>query len=287
MMIQSAEIHWHITDVCHYNCDYCPPKYRANKNNQPIEKYIEVVNKLQNSRYKHADSITWKIGGGEPLAFGGLSRLLKEIKSRPCNLRLDTSGGDTWFNFVEVKDIVDSVKLTHHHWQNISVLEFIIDQCAESNKSLHIVIPLTPGRVKEDKELVAVLQSKNLSVKEQPLKDENGNLWPGYSRREMNIIMGLPEDWEPPPPSYSPNPPYIDLAVAPDDGSPSYKGQPCYAGVDYIFISGRGYISASECGGRDLGNVFEDNWQAPDAAFACPMLWCRSKLDRKRIRTGV
>jgi len=285
-MIEQAEIHWHITDKCHYDCEYCPTRYRAGKNTNGIEKYLDVVKKLQDSRYKHAKSIYWKIGGGEPLAFNGLTTLLKEIKKQPSTIRLDTSGGDTWFNFVEVKNLIDIVKLTHHHWQNISVLEFIIDTCKENQVDMIIEIPLTPGRVKEDLALVDELRGRGVNARKQELRDEHNNLWPGYSRREMNIIMGLPEDWEPPPPGYNPNPPYVDLSVAPDDGSPSYTGKPCYAGVDYLFISGRGYTNASECGGRELGNVFDDNWQAPTTAFACPMLWCRSSKDRQRIRVN-
>ena len=285
-MIPQAEVHWHITDRCNYGCDYCPTRYKAGKNNHGIDEYLSVVRKLQDSRYKHAESIKWKIGGGEPLSFDGLSTLLKEIKKKPATIRLDTSGGDTWFNFAEVKELVDSVKLTHHHWQNISVLEFIIDTCAEAQKPLYIMVPLTPGRVKEDKALVASLVERGINAKEQELRDEHNNLWPGYSRGEMNIIMGLPEDWVPPPPTFSPSPPYIDLRVAPEDGAPSYTGKPCFAGVDYIFISGRGYVNASDCGGREIKNVFEADWEAPDASFACPMLWCRSHRDRSRIRMG-
>lgn len=286
-MISVAEIHWHITDRCNYNCEYCPPKYHAGKNQQPIEKYLSVIQKLQTSRYKHAELIKWKIGGGEPLAVDGISALLKEIRKGPSTIRLDTSGGDTWFNFVEVKDLIDSVRLTHHYWQNLSVMEFIIDTCLENNKKIEILVALAPGRVKDGKALVNSLKERGLNAKGQELKDEHGNLYSGYSRGEMNILMGLPEDWVPPPPKFNPNPPYVNLSVAPEDDSPSYTGKLCYAGIDYIFISGRGYVNASECGGRDIPNVFEDNWQAPDSAFTCPMLWCRSKKDRSRLRVGV
>lgn len=285
-MIDIAEVHWHITDKCNYNCEYCYPKYKAGKNNHSIEKYLNVVKKLQDTRYKHAGSIKWKIGGGEPLSFDGLALLLKAIKSKPCTVRLDTSGGDTWFNFLEVKDLVDSIKLTHHAWQNISVMEFILETCQENNKPVVVYVPLNPGQVKEDKEFVNSLIQRGINAKEQQLVDEYGNLIPEYSRKEKNILMGLPEDWEPPT-TLPPPPPYVDLGQAPADNSPSYTGKLCYAGIDYIFISGRGYISASHCGGRDLGNIFVDDWQAPDDAFACPMKWCRVKQDRERIRVGL
>ena len=91
----------------------------------------------------------------------------------------------------------------------------------------------------------------------------------------------MPEDYVAPP--YIPAP-YIPLNEPPKENSPSYTGKSCYAGVDILRIDHKGFGKGSECGGRPIGNVFEDGWVAPDGPFACTMLWCRSSKDRNTIR---
>lgn len=281
-MIEQAEIHWHLTDKCNHGCFYCPSKYSGGKNNHTIEKYVEIIEKLQTSKYQHAKSIKWKLGGGEPLQFGGINVILKLIKSKPSFVRLDTSGGETWFETLEIRDFVDHLLVTHHYWQNPSVLNFIIDFCQENNKLLDIMVPLQPGKIRECKALVKDIQSKNVNCHEQTLYDDQGKMIMEYSKGDLNLIKGLPEDYE--EPIVNQPPPYVDLSKPPVDDTPSYTGKPCYAGVDYMFISSKGYISGSECGGRNLGNIYSDDWIPPMDPFNCVMTYCRSSNDREKIR---
>ena len=111
----------------------------------------------------------------------------------------------------------------------------------------------------------------------------NGDIWSLYSKKDKNLIRGLPEDYEEPP--YIPGP-YIPLNEPPKDNSPSYTGKLCYAGIDILNIDHKGFVTASECGGRPSGNIFEEGWTAPNEPFLCPMLWCRSKNDQERIRVN-
>lgn len=287
-MIDQAEIYWHLTDKCNIGCEYCFTRYRSNTNKRSTEEYLTVIEKLQNSRYKNAKTIKWKISGGEPIQFPGLSILLKKIKSQPSYVRLDTSGGESWFDLIETKQYVDQYKLTHHPWQNISVLNFIVDFCEQNQKSLGIVVPLYPGRIFEDRAKIEELKARNLNVRELVLtNDVTGGEWVGYSKVDINRIHHRPDDWEPPPPTEPPQPVYVDLSKPPVDDTPSYTGQGCYAGIDYIYISHKGYAAGSQCGGRDMGNVFDGDWTAPDAAFSCPVNYCRHEIDRQRLRVGV
>jgi organic radical activating enzyme len=286
--ITSAKVYWHLTDQCDIGCDFCPTRYHANTNKRTTEEYLSVVEKLQTSRYKNAESINWIIDGGEPLNFPGLNLILRKIKEKPSYLRLDTSGLNSWFNLIETKEYVDHYKLTHHKWQNESVLNFIIDFCQESQKKLTVVVPLNPGQIFEDREKIKSLVDQGLDAREKILYTDpkGGAFWSGYSYVDINRILGRPDDYvEPPPPP--PKQIYVDLSKDPEDDSPSYTGLGCYAGVDNIYISHKGYASGSDCGGRDLGNVFNADWAAPDSAFACPINFCRSSNDQKRLRVGV
>ena len=281
--MKTLEINWKLNSYCEYGCDYCPGKWSKGSLDKTLDQYLDVVKKLQTTRYPYGDKIKWTLGGGEPLNFPNLNLLLQEIKQKNSYIRLDTSGGDSWFNVMEIINYIDQFKLTHHSWQNASVLDFIIDHCQEKNKKLKVIVPLSPGKILETRETINELINRNVEVEEQHLKTEDGNWWPQYSKKDINLIRGLPEDFEDPP--YV-EPAYVPLNEPPKDDSPSYTGKLCYAGVDILQIDHRGFATGSDCGGRPIGNVFEDGWSAPNGPFACTMLWCRSENDRNNIRVN-
>lgn len=290
-MIKQAEVQWHLNDICSMDCVYCPSRFKGSSTDRSLEEYLVVVRKLQESRYKHVEKINWKLGGGEPLQFPGISILLNEIKKRPSNVRLDTSGGQTWFEIMALRDLFDHIKFTQHTWQNPSVLNFAIDFCKDEGKRLSVVVPLMPGKVNEGKAYVQELIGSGVEAYEQVLWEDArvGAYWSGYSTGDINLLNGLPEDWVPPPPPVKdpnePDPAWIDPRIIKNPEF-VYTGKQCYAGVDYIFIGSRGFASASDCGGRELGNVFKNDWVAPDTSFACNMMQCLSENDRKRIRVN-
>jgi len=281
--MKTLEINWKLNSYCEYGCEYCHGKWSKGSLDKTLDQYLEVVEKLQTTRYPHGDRIRWILGGGEPLNFPNLNQLLQKIKEKNSYIRLDTSGGDSWFNIMEIINYVDAFKITHHSWQNVSVLDFIIDHCQENNKKLKVIIPLLPGKILETRVTIDDLISRGVDAEEQQLRTENGFFWPQYSKKDINLIRGLPEDYEDPP--YVP-PVYIPLNEPPKDDSPSYTGKLCYAGIDILSIDHKGFVTSSECGGRPSGNIFEQGWAAPDGPFACTMLWCRSQNDRNNIRVN-
>lgn len=281
--MKELEINWKLNSYCEYGCEYCPGKWSKGSLDKTLDQYLEVVEKLQTTRYPYGDKIKWIIGGGEPLNFPNLNQLLQKIKEKNSSIRLDTSGGDSWFNIMEIVNYIDRFKITHHSWQNPSVLDFIIDHCEENNKSLDVTVPLYPSKILETRETIQSLLARGVKVEEQILRNDTGDFWGGYSKIDKNLIRGLPEDYEDPP--YV-EPAYVPLNEPPKDDSPSYTGKQCYAGVDMLFIDHKGFVVSSDCGGRPSGNVFEDGWSAPNGPFACPMLWCRSINDRNNIRVN-
>lgn len=279
--MKTLEINWKLNSYCEYKCSYCRSGWSGGELIKTLDEYLNAVDQLQTTRYPYGDRIKWILGGGEPLNFPNLNLLLQKIKSKPSQVRLDTSGGDSWFGVMEIINYVDIFRVTHHYWQNVSVLDYIIDTCKENEKKLKIIIPLLPGKILEGKEKVAELINQGIDAETQSLKTSKGDWWPEYTRKDINLIRGLPEDYEDPP--YVP-PPYVPLNEPPKDNSPSYTGKLCYAGIDVLLIDHKGFVVSSDCGGRPSGNIFEEGWKAPDAPFACPMLWCRSSNDRERIR---
>jgi organic radical activating enzyme len=275
------KIIWQISGGCSHSCWYCLPKYRNNPDFRPLDDYLYVIDKLQN----HGDRIKfpkmyWKFNGGEPLQFPNFNIILRQVKSKDSIVKIETSGEDNWFALLEVIDYLNAVELTHHYWQNQNVLNYIIDLSKERNIDLKIKIPMLPGKMRDCIRLSEELKAQGNNVDEILLVKEDSQPLNEYSMLDFNLFNRRPEDWVPPPP---PSPTgWVDPRV--DDGAPSYTGKPCYAGVDYIYISSKGFTNSSDCNGRMLGNVFESGWLPADTPFPCPMMFCRSNNDHNNIR---
>ncbi len=278
--LEYAEVNWELNAHCKFQCAYCDSGYRNGGLDHSVEQYLTVVEKLQNSRYQHHDKILWKLSGGEPLHFPHLAAVLKKIKERNCVVRLDTSGDDTWFSYYAIAGLIDQIKLTYHSWQNDDVFDFILEQCQEKNTAVSIVVPLEPGYIFEARSKVQHFVDMGYTCNEKLLQGRSGELYPGYSRIDLNRIHGLPDDHE----FEVSVPVYQDLSIA-DDSNPIYTGSPCYAGVDWLHINPKGFVSYSQCGGRNEHyNVFDPAWTAPCQPFACTVNQCRSEQDRRKIR---
>ena len=275
------KIIWQISGGCTHQCWYCLTKYRNNPDYRPLDDYLYVIDKLQNHGERaNFSKMYWKFNGGEPLQFPNFNIILKEVKKKDSIVSVETSGEETWFNLLEVVDYLNNVELTHHYWQNESVLNYIIDLTKERGIKLKIKIPMLPGKIFECIAKSDGLRDQGIAVDEILLIKDDGQPLDEYSLVDYNRFYRRPDDWTPPPP---PSPrAWVDPRI--DDGAPSYTGKPCYAGVDYLYISSKGFTTSSDCNGRMVGNVFDPGWLPPDDAFPCPMLFCRSNTDYQNIR---
>ena len=288
--LEYAEVSWALNAYCKFQCTYCQPHFKNGELDKTVDQYLSIIDKLQNTRYKHHNKIYWKISGGEPLHFPHLSTLLKKMKEKPSIVRLDTSGDDTWFSLYGVINLIDKVKLTYHSWQNDDVFDFILEQCKEKNIDVSIIVPLVPGRIFESRDKVKRFKDLGYVCSEQMLRDIDGKTHRGYSAVDINRIYGRPDDWEPKPvvPTVrdpnAPDPNYVDLRIV-NNTDPVYTGQPCYAGVDWLYINPKGFASYSQCGGRNEHfNAFDPAWQPPSDHFPCTVNQCRNDKDRRKIR---
>lgn len=289
-----SEIFWHLTDYCDQECSYCPPRYRGGLVTRSTDEYIAVIEKIQNSRYTFADKIKWNLSGGEALALDNIHRILRTMKEKESFVRIETSGGSSWFDYMAIQDYIDQITLTYHHWQNPSVVNYIIDFCQSNDKIIKIKVPYYPSKVKEQMAIIDELNDRGIYTRGLALHVDarHGNkLIDGYSPGELNLMNGLPEDYIPPPPPppppidpNAPDPNWKDPNIPPSPTEQQSLGRECYAGADYMYISHKGYATGSDCGGRSLGNVFDADWEPVSTSFTCPMFWCHSQNDKKKIR---
>ena len=289
-----SEIFWHVTDYCNQECSYCPPRYRGGLVTRSTEEYIAVIEKIQANKYLFADKIKWSLSGGEALALDDIGRILRTMKSKESFIKIETSGGNSWFDYMAIQEYIDQITLTYHHWQNSSVVNYIIDFCQTNDKIIKIKVPYYPGKVKEQMAIIEDLNNQGIYTGGMALHVDarHGNaLINGYSAVEINLMNGLSEDWAPPPAPppvpidpNAPDPNWKDPNIPPSPTEKQSLGRECYAGMDYMYISHKGYANGSDCGGRALGNVFDAEWQPVSTSFDCPMFWCHSSNDKKKIR---
>jgi organic radical activating enzyme len=294
--MRKSAVFWELSRYCTFDCLYCPSSQKNGSIDQPTENYRRTVNLLQDALYSHVDQINWVIRGGDPLIFPNIGSLISTMKSKPSRVEFNTSGGDNWFDLMSIIDNIDYIKLTIHYWQNPSVTNFILDHSRTTLITKgEIFVPLYPGKIIESRDYIKELKASGFRVSEQILRDSNFlNYWEGYSQSDINLIEGRQADQD--PVKYEikydikqsepviPDSTYVDLSVPPADDSPSYTGKTCYAGIDYLEIDHKGFVSGSKCRGRTMGNIFEEGWKPEYQPFACPMLFCREIEDRRQIR---
>jgi len=277
----TPKIIWQISGQCTHECWYCLSKYRNNPYFKTTDEYLNVINLLQNYGNRSLiPKLNWKFKGGEPLQFPNFNLLLKEIKSKESHIAVETAGGTSWFDIMEISGNIDELILTYHYWQTETVLDYIIDSMQEEKKKLKVIVPMLPGKIQECRDIAESIKDRGVDIQEQLLLTSTGEALEKYTNRDINIYHRRPEDWVPPPAPEVPV--WVDPRI--DDGAPVYTGLPCWAGVDYLYIDSKGFAKGSECGGRELFNVFDPGWTPPDAPFPCSMLFCRNDNDKKNIR---
>ena len=278
--LEHAEINWLLNGHCKLQCSYCRPEWKSGPADRPLQDYLDVIGKLQSTRYRHHTTALWKIGGGEPLHFPHLTEVLQAIKKLPSILRLDTSGDDTYFAIYRILHLIDWLHLTYHEWQNDDVVGFILDECKARDKKVTMEFPLIPGRINETREKINYYQQLGYECTEQILYEPDGRFIRTYSQVDVNRIFRRSDEAT----TENTTPVYTDLSII-NSIDPVYTGLPCYAGVDWIHINPKGFASYSQCGGRNEHfNVFDPNWKAPGDHFACTVGQCRNVNDRKKIR---
>ena len=284
------KIIWNFSGSCNNDCWYCHPSYRSYPYYKTTEEYLHAIDLIQNYGQRSLiPKMNWTFAGGEPLQFTNFNILLKQIKTKDSYVSIETSGGNSWFDILEVSGYVDELILTHHYWQNTTVLDYLVDFMQEQDKKIKVFVPMLPDKINDCRDIVQGLKDRGVEAFEQLLLNTTGGAIEKYSMRDLNIYYRRPEDWmpSPPPPPVPrdpnlPDPVWVDPRI--DDGAPVYTGQPCWAGVDYMHIDVKGFVRGSDCNGRSMGNIFEPGWTPPDTSFACPMMFCRSNKDKKNIR---
>lgn len=297
MEILKTEVSWSLNDYCKSECSYCPIQFRGGPPPKEKHEYLRVANSIVDAYNGIGRQISWIINGGEPLDLDDIAPLLRACKGEINKVELNTNGGRLWVDWWAIEPYVDRVNLTCHYWQNLSLIKYIVDTFRNKSKPIYVTFPIRPNHFDHDinkatelEDLCDILVTKTLLYKE---ADANAGMF-SYNNEQLEMIglLNRPRGMRNPEPTPVKSELVIEKAYFEsttwDDrykdrikANPSFTGQLCNAGVEYLFIGAQGWATGSNCGNQSLGNIWQDGWRPPVAPQQCTMISCVSKFDQK------
>jgi hypothetical protein len=294
-----TKITWHLNDYCKSECSYCPVQLRGGELPPETKDYLRVANSIIDSYRSMGRTLSWNFNGGEPLDMNDIVTLLKLCRTNGEHMELTTNGGKLWMDWWAIEPYVDKLNLTYHYWQNPALIKYIVDTFQKNQKQFHVTVPIRPDYFEEDMSRALEAESTlNINVGKAVLyknADRAGGMFK-YTNEQLMIMSGIkpkppvPKPVIQPPP---PPPPLLQEKIEFEtktwdqrytevyDRNPSYTGQMCNVGVEYLIISHQGWVSGSECNNQPLGNIWHDGWVPPASPQQCTMKACIYPNDQK------
>lgn len=280
MLITS--IYWTITNSCKSACTYCPSRIWGGPDPRHIEQYLNFANYA----IKHFDTlgriVNWTFNGGEPLDIFDFPQLLKCCKRSENKIELHSNGGHLWLDWWAIEPYVDILNLTCHKWQNISLVNYVIDLFLKKQKQINVIVPITHNNFDSDYNTAIQLEDKfSISVNKQLLiqnMDPILGYYP-YTDEQFSKINGII-----PQKNMLGEKTFLEHQESLIKVSPSFSGMRCNEALEKLSISAEGYISGASCGNTHMGNIFEENFMLVEEPQYCKMQYCFNPEDQKILK---
>jgi organic radical activating enzyme len=277
----TTKIVWDLSDYCKSECSYCPIQLRGGELPHETQDYIRITNQLIDSYRKIGRSIDWVFNGGEPLDMNDIVTLLKLCRENGNNMQLHTNGGRLWMDWWAIEPYVDRLYLTYHYWQNPALIKYIIELFQEKNKFIDVSVPIRHDHFEEDiARAIYIENNHKLAVGKSILyhhADPAGGMH-NYTSTQLMIMKGIELVEEK---TYYETTTWQDRYKETINSNPSYTGQLCNVGIEYLNITHQGWVKGSNCNNQPLGNIWHDGWTPPINPQVCSMISCVDPSDQK------
>jgi organic radical activating enzyme len=288
-----TKISWFLNDYCRAQCTYCPNGSRGGGIPPETKEYLRIAELLIDSYHiKQGRKLKWEFNGGEPLDMDDIVMLLKYCKTYSESIFLHTNGGKLWMDWWAIEPYVDAVRLTVHHWQNPSLVRYIVQLYQSKNKSISVTAPIRHSHVNEDLAKIETLEKDTGFKIVKTLLYINGDPTAGlmpYSQNDLEKIdISNGEIKETTTLTSSAEKKVYFEKTTWDQRyqntikqNPSYSGKLCNAGVETLSIGAQGWVSGSMCNNSPLGNIWHEGWMPPTGPQICTMQACIFSSDQK------
>jgi|LauGreDrversion4_2_1035121.scaffolds.fasta_scaffold12604_7 MoaA/NifB/PqqE/SkfB family radical SAM enzyme len=294
-------ISWNLNDYCKSECSYCPISLRGGELPSETSEYLRIANLLIESYLKkQGRQIEWIFSGGEPLDMNDIAMFLKLCRANSSSVTLHTNGGRLWLDWWAIEPYVDNLHLTFHYWQNPALIKYISDTFHSKGKKINITSPIRYDSVQQDldrvielEETLGFLITKTILYKE---ADPSAGMF-NYKNEDLKKIdffnkskdqrERMLQEKTPKKVKILEEKIYFEETTWDQryedtySNGPVYTGQLCNAGVEYLNIGHKGWVSGSNCNNQPLGNIWHPGWMPPQGPQVCTMISCVNESDQR------
>lgn len=297
---QYFQINWMLHDRCTYACSYCPPGNHAGSDNWlKLDRAINTCKNIESqvkARYPHLD-MQVLLGGGEPTVWKDFPELVKYFYDNKWHIQMvsNLSRSLNWWKSLDVRWNCLNISLHGEYLDEISLTEkidYLRHQC--DSIKLRVMLHPNEGLFEATIDVANNLKSKfpELVVLWVPILHEFGGVninISQYSDRQRETIrqllnrpitgrfiddIGKEITWSDERTSS------LNGQNIVNRGLNRFKDWDCDAGLDGIFIDGKGNISRGTCrAGGDIGHILDEDFKLPETSIACPYNSCTCVTD--------
>lgn len=275
-----TSIYWQVHNYCTGGCTYCPSNIWGGAEPRHVSEYIRVAKIVINHYKSLGRTINWTFDGGEPLEFFDFAEVLKLCKDNDGHISLRSNGGKLWMDWWAIEPNIDRLFLTYHYWQNESLINYIVQTFQKNNKFIEIRVPIRPEFFDDDFSR-AENTAQRLGIKvHKDILYVNNHQYLGthnYTKDQLSLLFG--NKWT--DDNFGVKKEFKDRITDAINSSPVYTGAYCNTGIDYLYITGDGWVRGSNCDNSPYGNIFNGNIELPTSPSVCKMLACTFTEDHK------
>lgn len=273
-------VDWWLTNHCTWHCSYCPELLRSGSITPPTLKYC--LGFIENITNQFKDQhISIKFTGGEVTEWPGLVDLLKFSKERNIRLSIRTNANVDRQLWTEVITYLDDLEIVFHpeHTQT-SVFLLNLDRAVQNNLNIVCVFNMLPQRFEELETVIEKIKTKypNVYINRKMLfEDPVRNTQPmNYSEPQKEKIIRQHGDIRI---TQGDEVSYSDYPTMVSEGSNTFKGYTCNAGLEQFIVDAWGRVARGHCRqGGHLGSVnTQISW--PTEPIKCNRDTCANAFD--------
>jgi MoaA/NifB/PqqE/SkfB family radical SAM enzyme len=297
---QYFQINWMLHDRCTYACSYCPPSNHAGTDNWlKLDKIINTCQRIESQVKSRSPDTGMQIllGGGEPTVWKDFPKLAEYFHDNNWSIHMVTnlSRSLNWWESLSVRWNCLNISLHAEYIDEVSLaekIEYLQEHCdvitlramIHPDEKLFKLTIDTALNLKSRFPKLSLLwipilyEFGGVNIDISPYSDEQRKIieelprFPGIDGQKIDIIKKIVWSNQ------------LTTLFNPQDlvnrGLNKFNGWSCDAGLDGIFIDGKGDISRGTCReGDTIGNILDSDFQLPYEPITCSRNSCTCITD--------
>lgn len=193
-------ISWILGRFCNYNCSYCWPYARSDKQDHlPLEIYQRAIDNIkQQARTNGYNKFHWSFSGGEPTAYKQLLDLIKHLDEQDStyqSIHMTTNlspGSKWWKNWCSATELLQRRSITASYHAEFAKEQEFGDKCLQlMREGVYVTINqvMVPSQFDELLARCERFKAKGINVTLKPQSNETASgIVDGYTDSQVNYL---------------------------------------------------------------------------------------------------